>query len=283
MGTRLIDRDQRVRKKTMQVLVLGVCRTGTSSIRAALEKLGYTAHHMECAEKDPSQIPYWIESMHVTFFPDSERPAHLRGQPPYGRAEFDKLLADYDAVTDFPGALYAEQLVEAYPDAKVILTLRDYDSWRRSMTATIFWILSSKLCNFCRVFNISPVATYLDLCHKVFKVHNGHHLDGGPETKAAFERHYERVRNLVPKENLLEFGPKFTWEPLCRFLAKEVPDEPYPFLNDGKLMKRRMNILYAILVAYTAGWVLLPVGIAWVVYRWQNTIIGLMSTGTRRI
>ncbi|KAF1968152.1 hypothetical protein BU23DRAFT_572666 [Bimuria novae-zelandiae CBS 107.79] len=88
MGTRLIDRDQRVRAKPMRVLVLGMCRTGTSSIRLALNKLGYHAYHMDVVlEEEPAHLPYWKEALEVTYFPDSERPAHLRGEPPYGRAE----------------------------------------------------------------------------------------------------------------------------------------------------------------------------------------------------
>ncbi|KAJ4288972.1 hypothetical protein N0V90_011314 [Kalmusia sp. IMI 367209] len=282
--TRLIDRDQRVREKPMRVLVLGLCRTGTSSIRDALQKLGYTTHHMTAViDEDPSQIPYWNEAVQVTYFPDSERPAYLRGQPPYGRAEFDKLLAKYDAVTDFPCALYAEQLVKAYPDAKVILTNRDYKSWERSMEDTIWWLFGSKLAYFCRITQLAPwpLGPFLNLNHWYFQVHNGNHWKGGPETRAAFDRHYAHVRSLVPKENLLEFGPKFEWEPLCGFLGKEVPEEPYPWANEGKEMKKKVRGAYVVLAVYAGGWIGLPVVAAWAVWRWQDAIMGLVNVLSR--
>lgn len=278
-GTRLIDRDQRVRTKPMRVLVLGMCRTGTSSICVALQKLGYTTHHMDAVLEDSTQLPYWQEAVQVTFFPDSERPAHLRGQPPYGRAEFDKLLANYDAVTDFPSILYAKQLIEAYPDAKVVLTNREYKSWVHSMRDTIWWVFGSKLAFFCVTVGYIPfwAVDFTRFNHDYFKAHNGSYYEAGPGAAHGFKRHYAIVRSMVPKENLLEFGPKFEWEPLCEFLGKKVPDEPYPWVNDGKEMKKKVRGLYVMLAVYAGVTVGLPVAVAWAAWRWRDSFSGLLS------
>ncbi|KAJ4354351.1 uncharacterized protein N0V89_006086 [Didymosphaeria variabile] len=284
-GTRLIDRDQRVRTKPMRVLVLGMCRTGTSSIRLALRKLGYKTHHMDAViEEDPTQLPYWQEAVEVTFFPDQQRQVHLRGQPPYGRAEFDKLLANYDAVTDFPCALYAEQLVKAYPDAKVVLTNRDYDSWARSMESTIWWIFGSKLSYFCGATNLAPwpLGDFTRFNHACFKAHSNSQYKNTPEAKAAFDRHYALVRSIVPNDNLLEFGPKFEWEPLCEFLGKDVPSEPYPWANDGKAMKKRVRGLWALMAVYAGGSIGAPVAVAWAAWRWREAISGFLGSILRR-
>lgn len=273
-GSRLIDGDQRVRAKPMRVLVLGLCRTGTSSIFIALEKLGYTPHHMSCLIENTSDIPYWQEAVEVTYFPDSERPAQLRSQPPYGRAEFDKLLANYDAVTDIPSALFVEQLVGAYPDAKVVLTNRPYESWVRSMEDTIWWLYGSKLARFCLSTGIGPVTLlgFTRLNAAIWKVNNGYHMRNGPKAKTGYERHSALVRSIVPKDNLLEFGPKFEWEPLCKFLGKDIPNEPYPWSNESKVMKRRVRGAYASMAMYVGVVLALPVGLSWVVWRWRDAI-----------
>ncbi|KAF2245278.1 hypothetical protein BU26DRAFT_66689 [Trematosphaeria pertusa] len=256
-NARLIDADDRKRKIPMRVLVLGMCRTGTSSIAEALTKLGYNPHHMTSVMADRSQIPLWHEAANVTFLPDSERPTHLRGLPPYGRAEFDKLLGDYDAVTDLPSALFWKQLIEAYPDAKVVLTNRKYEDWERSMNTSIWMMLQWKLTTFIRTFNLTPMAPMVRMVHTFFKVHNGNHYKP-PESKAAYERHYDNIRNFVPKERLLEFGPQFTWEPLCEFLEHKVPEEPYPRLNDSKMMRVRLDDGYKMMSMFVLLKVVLP-------------------------
>lgn len=269
---RLIDQLDRPRKKPMRVLVLGVSRTGTSSIMQALQTLGYTPFHMMQIHRDNSQIPYWHEAINVTFLPDSSRPAHQRGAPPYGREELDKLLAEYDAVTDWPAALFVEQLVEAYPEAKVVLTRRGYESWERSMRESIWLHFTRPIPVLCRVFNISPHAPLLRMVHAVFKVHNGNAY-GGPQAREAFEKHYELVRSVVPREKLLEFGPVFEWEPLCEFLGEEVPDVPYPWSNEGKVMRERIDGLQWNMANYLLGTVVMPlgvVGVAWGVWWWKR-------------
>ena len=283
-GNRLIDRDQRVRSKPMRILVLGLCRTGTSSICIALEKLGYTPHHMHSLIKNTSDIPLWQEAAEVTCFPDAERPSHLRGQPPYGRPEFDKLLADYDAVTDIPTALFVEQLVEAYPEAKVVLTNRPYESWVRSMEDTIWWLYGSKLARFCLSTGIGPTTLleFTRLNAAIWKVKNGYKMSDCPEARAGYERHNALVRSIVPKGNLLEFGPKFEWEPLCKFLGKDVPNEPYPWSNESKVMKQRVRGAYASMAMYVGVGLALPVGLSWVAWRWRDAINVLLGRMIRR-
>ncbi|KAF2193062.1 hypothetical protein K469DRAFT_693120 [Zopfia rhizophila CBS 207.26] len=241
-GHRLIDREERTRKKPMKILVLGLCRTGTSSISAALRKLGYTPHHMREVFANPWQTPIWHEAINVTLLPPSKRPSNQRSLPPYGREEFDKLLGEYDAVTDLPAAIFVEPLVEAYPDAKVILTLRNYESWERSMQNSIWKLFTWKLFQLVRILNISKFGPLMRMTQAGFEVLNGNSY-GGPKSKAGFEAHNDLVRRVVPKDRLLEFGPDFRWEPLCEFLGEEVPKGEYPRLNESKAMQDALVIL----------------------------------------
>ncbi|KAJ7164212.1 NAD dependent epimerase/dehydratase [Mycena filopes] len=208
----------------LQVLCLGVSRTGTSSMKHALEMLGYvkTNHGMD-AFRNPYEAEMWTEAINAKFF--------AKGRP-YGQADWDRLLGHCQAVTDVPHYLFAKELIEAYPDAKVVLTIRDQDSWWASTNATIgkpiplLWRLQAWV--------DANAARRLELFRLTWRVFYGTEDWRGEERlcKARFAAHNEHVRGLVARERLLEFDVKEGWGPLCAFLAKEVPGGPFPRLLD---------------------------------------------------
>ena len=104
--------------------------------------MGYTPHQMRDVLSKPSELGLWQEAINTTLLPSQDRPSNQRSLPPYGKPEFDKLLADYDVVMDLPGCVFAKELVEAYPLAKVILTMRRYEDWEKSMSESI-WCLDT--------------------------------------------------------------------------------------------------------------------------------------------
>ncbi|KAF2789360.1 hypothetical protein K505DRAFT_253516 [Melanomma pulvis-pyrius CBS 109.77] len=278
-GQRLIDADERVRTKPMRILVLGMCRTGTTSISTALRKLGYTPHHMREVLVHPSEIPLWQEAVNTTLLPPSKRPAKQRNAPPYARAEFDKLLGDYDVVADLPGAAFATQLIEAYPEAKVILTNRDFESWEKSMQNSIWQLFTWKLFDVCRILNLSQMAPVMRLLHPIFYAHNGNHY-GGPVAREAYEKHYENVRALVPKERLLEFGPESDWESLCQYLDRAIPKEKFPHMDENKAMETQILRAWRGMVQYVLLMVVLPGSVtvvAILLYYWQEQILGFVD------
>lgn len=261
MSRRLIDKDERTRKKPMRVLVLGMCRTGTTSISTALRKLGYTPHQMREVLINPKELLLWHEAINTTLLPPQDRPASQRNLPPYGKSEFDKLLADYDVVMDLPGCVFAEQLIAAYPDAKVILTTRDYAAWERSMKESIWCLCTWRLFALVRYFGITKMAPLTRLMHSVFRVHNGNTY-GGPQSRKAYERHYDTVRSAVPKEQLLEIDPdEIDWRPLCRFLNKDVPSEPYPKMNEEQAMRKNLNKAWWSMIEYMILSIAMPLGV----------------------
>ncbi|KAF1850573.1 uncharacterized protein K460DRAFT_17965 [Cucurbitaria berberidis CBS 394.84] len=258
-GQRLIDQDERTRKKPMRILVLGMCRTGTTSISVALRKLGYTPHQMRDVLVKPKELALWQEAINVTLLPTQDRPAKQRDLPPYGKSEFDKLLGDYDAIMDLPGCVFAKELIEAYPEAKVILTNRSYADWEQSMQESIWCLDTWRLFTLCRTLNITQLAPLMRLVHSVFRVHNGNNY-GGPVAKSAYEKHYDTVRSSVPKDRLLELDTDsdLKWEPLCRFLGNEVPQEQYPSLNEEKAMQKNLENAWWGMVQYLLLMLLLP-------------------------
>ncbi|KAI4948513.1 hypothetical protein J4E91_005937 [Alternaria rosae] len=256
---RLIDRDERTRKKPMRILVLGMCRTGTTTIAVALRKLGYTSHQMRDVLTKPSELALWEEAVNVTLLPPQERPSNQQKMEPYGKEEFDKLLADYDVVMDLPGCVFASKLVKAYPDAKVILTKRRYEDWEQSMQDSIWCLDTWRLFTLCRQLNITQLAPLMRLVHSIFRVHNNNNY-GGPAAKTAFDKHYVTVRSLVPQSQLLELDTDrdLKWEPICEFLGKEVPKESFPKTSEDKAMRKGLESAWWGMVQYFVMLVLLP-------------------------
>ncbi|KAJ7732175.1 P-loop containing nucleoside triphosphate hydrolase protein [Mycena metata] len=228
-----VDRRNARRTVPLQVLCLGISRTGTTSMTRALETLGYvkTNHGMDTFY-NPYERQMWIEAMNAKFFGKGKL---------YVREDWDRLLGHCQAVTDAPHYLFARELIEAYPDAKVVLTIRDPDSWWRSASATIgVPIPLLRRVGALIDPNETTYETFVNLTWAaLFGTENWR---GDAELcKARFTAHYDYVRSLVPAERLLDFNVKEGWGPLCSFLGKEIPDEPFPRLFDtaayGALMK----------------------------------------------
>jgi hypothetical protein len=255
---RLIDQDERTRQKPMRILVLGMCRTGTTSMSVALRKLGYTPHQMREVLLDPKELKLWQEAVDVTLLPPAERP---KNRAPYGRPEFDKLLGKYDVVMDIPACVFAKELIEAYPEAKVILTTRDYASWEASMQESIWCLCTWYLFAFSRYFNLTAMAPLMRLMHSIFRVHNGNAY-GGPKAKAAYEKHYATVRSLVPEDRLLEIDPDtMDWGPLCAFLEREEPKEGFPQMKDERAMRQNLDNAWWGIVQYFGLMLVLPMSV----------------------
>lgn len=201
----------------LAVIGAGLGRTGTLSLKAALERLGFgPCHHM------------------IEVAADRERQSALWNRVAGGEErDWDAVFAGFRATVDWPGCHYFAELAEAFPQARVILSVRDPESWHASMVETIL-----------RVPVPEPVAyragQAMDPRWFIAEIVNrqtfGMNLDKA-NLIAAFERHNARVRATVPAERLLEFEAAQGWGPLCEFLGVAVPDEPFPRLNDQAMFR----------------------------------------------
>lgn len=126
-----IDRRKCVRTVPMRVLALGLGRTGTASLRTALKQLGFDDcyHMMSASVENPPDCLMWQDAF----------AAKYDGVGTFGREEWDKLLGHCQAVCDWPAVAFAKELIEAYPEAKVLVTGRDVDSWHASTMKTVNW------------------------------------------------------------------------------------------------------------------------------------------------
>ncbi|KAH8602274.1 hypothetical protein B0O99DRAFT_735718 [Bisporella sp. PMI_857] len=210
----------------MEILVLGLCRTGTMSMKLALEDLGYkNVYHFSEVTDRPTHPALWISAMGDKFG-TSPKPSFY-----FDATYFDNILGDYDAVTDIPTACFAADLIKAYPSAKIILTTRSTRSWLASMTSTIHALQSSKWNRFLLQFSSAHVQSQSQLVDLIIE----HYFNGSIPLHGAeaFEKHNETVRKVANHEgrDILEYKLGDGWEPLCKFLGKDLPDTMFPHVN----------------------------------------------------
>lgn len=198
----------------LKVIGAGFGRTGTASMKAALEHLGLgPCYHMFEVIAKPERIEPWGRA--------------ADGEP----VDWDDVLDGFQSTVDWPGCSFWRQLVDAHPDAKVVLTVRDPQRWYDSTYNTIYQFVEdtgsgADLDDFSRTMrpNIDKL------------IWNGT-FDGRFEDRdhaiEVFEAHNEQVRQGVPADRLLEFEVSQGWEPLCEFLGVDVPSEEFPHVNDA--------------------------------------------------
>lgn len=188
----------------------------------------------------------WIEALQAKF--------NGIGQP-WGRAEFDKILGDYNGVSDVPTICFAEELIAAYPDAKIVLSTRDVDAWLRSMDSTAGHCLRWRGWATLAKWDPALVGPWWEHGKIVCPAAYDTLSDFSPQgpARAAFHAHYARVRAAAPKERLLEYDVKQGWGPLCQFLGKEVPEGEFPRANDSKEFVRIHGFMWWLAASRMVG------------------------------
>jgi hypothetical protein len=197
----------------MRVIGAAVARTGTLSLKAALERLGYRTYHFEEAIDN-------FERGDLNALVD-----HMTGTKLIDWGEF---LKDYDATADLPLASYYKEIMAAFPDAPVILTVRDPEEWWNSIVS-----LDAMHQELLAQVRFLP---RFEAQYQAVTISGGVFL-GGPVEKeggiAKFKEYIAEVKATVPANRLLVFSVADGWGPLCEFLGEPVPDEPFPHENVG--------------------------------------------------
>ncbi len=202
---------------TLRVLGAGLGRTGTLSLKVALERLlGGRCYHMVELFSRPQDIGLWHEAVHGSL-PD-----------------WDELLGDYCAAVDEPPAAFWRELAEAYPDCLVVLSLRDPMAWWESADETAFGVLRSDP-------PAAPpfMAAWHTMVRDMMDARFPGMLDDRDTAIATFERHNALVREVIPAGRLLEWRAEQGWAPLCDALRVPVPSEPFPHVNTRAEWKAR--------------------------------------------
>ena len=225
---------------TLRIIGAGLGRTGTLSLHAALERLGYApCEHMTNCFAHPERFALWLDAAR----------RKRAGEPIDWRPLFD----GYRATVDWPGAYFWRELVAAHPDAKVILTVRDPDRWYDSARSTIYAAAEARTATPQARF-LSGLLAWLDpRAGRGFRTVQEIVWDGTlrgkfldrDEALRIFTAHNREVEETVPADRLLIFDVKEGWEPLCTFLGLRAPvDEPFPHVNDAADFARRQQEQY---------------------------------------
>lgn len=188
---------------TLKVIGAGFGRTGTASLKLALEQVGLgPCYHMTEVFKNPAAAGWWVDAAD-------------------GNPDWEKIFAGYSATVDWPNATFYAELAQAYPDAKVILTERDPDAWFESTQATIFAGGASPNPD-------TPIETMF--AKVIYRLFDGQ-IHDRDKAIAVFNRHNETVRQRIPADRLLVFDVAEGWAPLCEFLGVAAPAGPLPHVN----------------------------------------------------
>ena len=191
----------------ISVIGAGFGRTGTLSLKSALEQLGYDkCHHMINVINTPGEAEKWMAAIDNS------------------AVDWDDLLAGYQATVDWPSCHFYKELADYYPDAKVLLSVRDPAEWYESIEATTLRVIRR------RMESSDPEGKNLGT-ELVVKAGFQGVIDDPAHGVDIFNRHTEEVINAIEPERLLVFDVRQGWEPLCAFLDKPVPDTPFPRIN----------------------------------------------------
>lgn len=205
----------------MKVIGAGMPRTGTLTQKMSLEMLGLgPCYHMVDVLADLDQAGLWQKALD-------------------GEAPWEQLFANFSSTVDWPGGYFYRELAEHYPEAKVVLSERNPESWERSMRETVWAVRNGE--SMIRLLSSAQAHVnprwqgFLDMIDRLLWTGRGTFAGVHAETDsmiARMKRHSEEVKAEIPSERLLVWSVGEGWEPLCEFLEVPVPDVEFPHIND---------------------------------------------------
>lgn len=200
---------------TLKVIGAGLGRTGTTSLKMALAQLGLgPCYYMSEILSTPQAIPLWLDA--------------VAGQP-----DWERIFAGYQSTMDYPGCTLWREISDHYPDAKIILTVRDPDRWFESVNETIFsdaWVATTRA---------SPAAPFFD---KLVYADFGDRIADRGFMIDYFHHWNEAIVMSVPVDRLLIYEAVEGWEPLCEFLDVDVPSTLFPHANTRQEMLEMLEM-----------------------------------------
>ena len=201
----------------LSVIGSGFGRTGTLSLKVALEQLGLgPCYHMLEVFEHPEHIKFWA--------------AAASGEA----VDWDDVFTPYAAAVDNPASSYFAELADHYPEARVIHTVRDPERWFESTQNTIFAPENRR-----RVSDLFEGPEIDVMMSKILDETFGGRVGDRRHAIAVFEQHTENVIRAIPAERLLVFRVREGWRPLCEFLGKPVPEGPFPKVNSTQEFQDR--------------------------------------------
>jgi len=197
----------------LKVVGAGLGRTGTNSLKLALEELlGGPCYHMFELIAHPQQVPLWERA--------------LRGE----EVDWASLFEGYSATVDWPGCAFWRNLADANPDAPVLLSTRDSaQTWWASMEQTVVPALQGPMLS-----DHPELMRGQEMVLELLRTRFTPDFADRGAAIAAYERHCDAVRREIPADRLIEWQPRDGWRPICSHLGLPVPDTPFPHENTSE-------------------------------------------------
>ena len=205
----------------MKLIGAGMPRTGTLTQKVALEMLGLgPCYHMVDVLADLDQAKLWQRA--------------LDGEAPWGQ-----IFGDFDSTVDWPGGYFYRELMAVYPEAKVLLSVREPQAWERSMRETVWAVRHGE--SLVRLLSSAQAHVnpqwrgFLEMIDRLVWEDEGTFASGHAEPQQLIDtmiRHNREVESNVPPERLLVWSVEEGWQRLCEFLEVPVPRQPFPHVND---------------------------------------------------
>jgi Sulfotransferase domain len=191
----------------LSIIGAGLGRTGTLSLKLALEELlDGPCYHMLAVRERPADPDVWADA--------------YEGKMP----DWVSFFGDYRAAVDWPSAPFWRELSEVFPDAPILLSVRDADSWWKSASSTIFIALETYFAP------DAPDDGWTRMGRGMMTQFTPRWRDE-TAAKAAYLAYNDDVRRRAPADRLVEWSPGDGWEPICSALGRRVPDHPFPHVN----------------------------------------------------
>lgn len=227
----------------MKIIGVGFGRTGTLSTCTALNQLGYFCYHMTevlANKANAGHLDFWHRVAH-----EEKGKQH----------DWSEVFERYDATVDNPACCVWRELIDRYPDAKVILTLHPGgpEAWHRSTINTIYKLE--------KLWQVDVIAFFIprmrkmkQMCRKLIWDRSHHNtMDDREQAIARYHEHIEEVQATVPADKLLVYSVDQGWGPLCDFLGRERPDTDFPKVNETAAFRKGLTkmtwVAYGFLVA----------------------------------
>jgi hypothetical protein len=206
---------------SLEIVGTGFGRTGTLSLKTALEQLGLgPCYHMIEVAKNPGHVALWSA-------------AHEGAA-----TDWTALFAGYRATVDWPSSAFWPEIVAAHPHAKVLHSERPAADWYRSVRSTIYQVMKHPT----PANAPPPVHEQLAMARKlILRGVFDERFEDEAHAIAVYEAHNARVRREIPPERLLVYEPGQGWEPLCKFLGVPIPATPYPKVNTTEEFVARLR------------------------------------------
>jgi len=205
----------------MKLIGAGMPRTGTLTQKVALEMLGLgPCYHMVDVLADLDQAKLWRRALD-------------------GEAPWEQIFDGFNSTVDWPGGYFYRELMDVYPEAKVLLSVRDPQAWERSMRDTVWAVRHGE--SLVRLLSSAQAHVnpqwrgFLEMIDRLVWEGEGTFASGHAEPQQLIDtmiRHNREVEENVPPVRLLVWSVEEGWEPLCKFLEVPVPQQPFPHVND---------------------------------------------------